>query len=254
VMENPFAAADVGTVYDRGRPYHHPRSLDRIAALVGNDPVASALDVACGTGMSTIALAERAQHVVGIDVSTAMLRVARAAPNISYAFASAERIPFSDGAFDATTCCSGVHWFDQARFYAEMHRVLRPGGWVGLYDHYYVGEMVDVPEFKRWTGEVLTRFPLPPRNPQVGDPRSETPAGFTKLGDEFFADDIAMTPDALADYQLTISNFVAAAERGTPRAEMRAWVLESTAPFFEGANARTVRFLGSINCWRRDSS
>jgi ubiquinone/menaquinone biosynthesis C-methylase UbiE len=253
-MDNPFAAADVGVVYDRGRPYHHPRSLEHIAALVGSERVATAVDVACGTGMSTIALADRADRVVGFDVSAAMLRVAPTGPNISYAFASAENMPLPDASVDAITCCSGVHWFDQARFYGEMHRVLRPGGWVGLYDHYYIGEMVDVPEFKRWTGEVLARYPLPPRNPQVGDPRSETPPGFTKLGDEFFADDISMTAAELADYQLTISNFVAAAERGTTRTEMREWVLQSTAPFFAGAKARTVRFLGSINCWRRDSS
>jgi len=253
-MENPFAAADVGTVYDRGRPYHHPRSLDHIAALVGSERVATGLDVACGTGMSTIAFADRADHVVGIDVSTAMLRAARTAPNVSYAFASAEAMPFPDATVDAITCCSGVHWFDQTRFYAEMHRVLRPGGWVGLYDHYYIGEMVDVPEFKHWTGEALRRYPLPPRNPQVGDPRAQQPAGFESLGDEFFADDIPMTPTAHADYQLTISNFVAAAERGTAPAELRAWIIESTAPFFDGESERTVRFLGSITCWRRDSS
>jgi SAM-dependent methyltransferase len=253
-MHNPFAAADVGVVYDRGRPYHHPRSLAHIAALVGDDRVSDALDVACGTGMSTVALGDRADRVIGIDVSTAMLRAARTAPNVSYAFASAECMPFPDGSFDAVTCCSGVHWFDQVRFYAEMHRVLRPNGWVGLYDHYYVGEMVDVPEFKAWTGEALKRYPLPPRNPQVGDPRSQQPHGFVALGDEFFADDIPMTPAALADYQLTISNFVAAAERGVPPEELRAWIIESTAPFFAGEGARTVRFLGSISCWRRDSS
>ena len=79
-----------------------------------------------------------------------------------------------------------------------------------------------------------TRYPLPPRNPQVGDPRSLEPAGFEKVGDELFADDIAMTHAELTDYQLTISNFVDAVERGTPRAELEAWSLDSTAPLFAG--------------------
>jgi hypothetical protein len=144
-----------------------------------------------------------------------------------------------------------VHWFDQVAFFDELHRVLRPGAWVGLYDHYFVGEMVDVPEFEQWLHDALVRYPLPPRNPQVGDPRSLEPVGFEKVGDDLFADDIDMTHAELTSYQLTISNFVDAAERGTSRADLEAWALESTAPLFEGAATRTVRFLGSITCFRK---
>jgi hypothetical protein len=145
---------------------------------------------------------------------------------------------------------SGVHWFDQPRFFAEAHRLLRSGGWIALYDHYFIGEMADVAEFPAWAKDVLERFPLPPRNPQVGDPRAETPAGFTVAGDEFYADDIVMTQQQFVDYQLSISNFVAQCERGTSREQLRAWLLESTAPFYAGAATRTVRFLGSLTCLR----
>jgi SAM-dependent methyltransferase len=251
---NPFAADDAGTVYDRGRPYHHPRSLAHIFGLVGDVSVRRALDVACGTGMSTVALAEHADIVVGVDRSREMLRAARTVHNAHYVYAAAEALPIPDATVDAVTCCSGVHWFDQPRFFAELHRVLAPGGWVGLYDHYFIGKMVDVPEFGRWTREALARYPLPPRAPQVGDPRSETPAGFENIGDEFFEDDIAMTPDEFADYQLTISNFVTAAASGIDPAELRGWLLETTAPLFAGHATRIVRFLGSVTCLRRDSS
>jgi hypothetical protein len=120
-----------------------------------------------------------------------------------------------------------------------------------LYDHYFIGEMVGVPEFADWLHDALARYPLPPRNPQVGDPRSLEPAGFEKLGAELFADDIEMTHAELTDYQLTISNFVDAAERGVDREELEAWALASTAPLFAAASTRTVRFLGSITCFRR---
>jgi SAM-dependent methyltransferase len=248
--ENPFAAADVGMLYARGRPFHHRRSLARIRAIVGDGPLTRALDVACGTGMSTIALAEQAPVAVGIDVSPEMLRAARPTEGATFMLASAELLPFADESLDAVTCCSGVHWFEQQRFFAELRRVLRHDGWVGLYDHYFLGEMVDVPAFAEWTRAALDKFPLPDRNPQVGDPRAATPEGFEKIGDEFWADDIEMTQDGLADYQLTISNFVSAAERGTSRAELRAWLLESTAPLYEGASTRVLRFLGSITCLR----
>ena len=128
--------------------------------------------------------------------------------------------------------------------------MLRAGGWVALYDHYFIGEMVDVPEFAEWSRRALERFPLPARNHQVGDPRGATPAGFEKVGDEFYADDIEMTQQQFVDYQLSISNFVAAAERGAPVDSLREWVIETTAPFYASAPVRTVRFLGSLTCLR----
>src|SRR5690242_19596358 len=73
-VDNPFAAADVGAIYDHGRPFHHPRTLAHIRTLVGDAPLDSALDVACGTGMSTVALAEYAPRVVGLDISPEMMR------------------------------------------------------------------------------------------------------------------------------------------------------------------------------------
>ncbi|MDQ1510746.1 MAG: hypothetical protein QOG50_2590, partial [Actinomycetota bacterium] len=124
------------------------------------------------------------------------------------------------------------------------------GSWVGLYDHYFIGKMIDVPEFRAWMAEAFTRYPLPPRNPQVGDPRAVEPVGFEHVADDTFADDIVMTHEQLADYALTISNLVDAVERGTPRAELRAWTIETMAPMFDGIETRTVRFLGSVTCLR----
>jgi ubiquinone/menaquinone biosynthesis C-methylase UbiE len=249
-VANPFAARGVGDVYANGRPFHHPRSLARIMAIVGAHDLERALDIACGTGMSTVALADHATTVVGMDVSPEMLGSARRSPGAGYLLADAERMPFAGGSFDAATCCSGIHWFDQPRFFAELKRVLRSDGWVGLYDHYFTGEMVDVPEFGAWAREALTRYPLPPRNPQVGDPRAVTPDGYESIGEEVFVDDIEMSHQQLADYQLTISNFVDAVERGDSRRAVRAWVLETLAPLFAGTDARTVRFVGSVNCLR----
>jgi SAM-dependent methyltransferase len=251
--DNPFAAPDAGIVYDKGRPFHHRRTLARAWPIVEEGPVVRALDIACGTGMSTVALADLAPMVVGVDRSPEMLRAARHAPGVSYMLGSAETLPFGSSVFDAVTCCSGVHWFDQSRFFGELHRVLRPRGSVVLYDHYFIGKMVDVPEFGTWTREMLRRFPLPDRNPQVGDPSAETPAGFEKVADEFTGDDIEMTQEAFADYQLTISNFVAAADRGTAREELRAWLFDSTDAMFAGAATRTLQFLASVTCLRRSS-
>jgi SAM-dependent methyltransferase len=253
-VDNPFSADLVGALYADGRPFHHERSLEQIRAIVGDAPLGRALDVACGTGMSTIALTRHAPAVVGVDVSPAMLGSAPATSGVSFLLGNAESLPFPADQFDAVTVCSGVHWFDQPRFFADAARVLRPGGWLALYDHYFVGEMVGVPEFTAWAQMAFERFPLPPRNHQVGDPRAETPAGWEQVGATTFVDDIEMTADTFAAYQLSISNFVAAAERGTPRDGLRAWLLETTGPLFAGAATRTVRFLGTVLCLRPQQS
>ncbi|MCU1467202.1 MAG: hypothetical protein JWM72_3130 [Actinomycetia bacterium] len=251
--DNPFAAADVGALYRHGRPDHHPRTLGRLRALLAatgaQSDVDRAIDVACGTGLSTVALADLAGTVVGLDLSPEMMRVAPRVANVTYALGRAEQLGFADGAFDAVTCSSGVHWFDQERFFEELRRAVRPGGWVGLYDHYFMG-MRTVDGFDKWVRELFARYPLPPRNPQVGDPRSETPDGFEVLGTDTFEDPIDMTHEAFVDYQITVSSCVAAAERGTPRSEIRSWLLESTAPLFD-SSTRSVLFVGTITCLRR---
>jgi ubiquinone/menaquinone biosynthesis C-methylase UbiE len=268
--DNPFAASEVGALYQRGRPYHHRRTLARLRALMatangGTDvEIDRAIDVACGTGLSTLGLAEFARTVVGFDISPEMMRVALSASNIGpsnigasnirYVLGRAEQLGFAGGVFDAVTCSSGIHWFDQQRFFAELRRVVRAGGWIGLYDHYFMG-MPDVDGFDAWVAELFVRYPLPPRNPQVGDPRSQTPDGFEVVGTDTFEDPIEMTHEAFVDYQITVSSCVAAAERGIPQAEIRNWLLESSAPLFDtpapGTSTRSVTFDGAITCLRR---
>jgi SAM-dependent methyltransferase len=248
--DNPWSAAGIGDRYALGRPYHHPRALAHALTMLGESHAGRALDVACGTGMSTRALVEIAGDVVGMDGSAEMLHAARNVDGARFVRGEAELLPFAQGVFDAITCCSAVHWFDQQRFFAEAARVLSPDGWIVLYDHFYIGEMIDVPEFAEWTGRAHERFPLADRNPTVGDPNAGIPAGFDKIGDEFFADDIDLTHEQLVDYQLTISNFVAAVEGGMPLESVREWLRDTLAPFYADAGVRSVRFLESLTCLR----
>jgi ubiquinone/menaquinone biosynthesis C-methylase UbiE len=248
---NPFAAADVGAVYARGRPYHHPRTLARVPAEVRSAAVRQGLDVACGTGMSTRALADIVEHAVGVDISPEMLQAAPSTPRVSHMLGDAERLPFPAATFGAVTCCSGVHWFEQARFFEELRRVLVPEGWVALYDHYFM-RIRSCPDYKAWVGELFDRYPLPPRNPQVGDPSVEVPDGFELVLNEIFDDDIQMTREQFVDYQMTVSHCIAAVDRGTSPADVRGWLMASTEPLFAGS-ARTVRFLGALTCLRRPS-
>ncbi len=91
------------------------------------------LDVACGTGALTLAAAMRAGpsgRVTGLDPNAAMLAVARTKPGtIDWHEGCAEALPFEDATFDAVISQFGLMFFDDPRrAFAEMHRVLVPGG------------------------------------------------------------------------------------------------------------------------------
>ena len=110
------------------------RVLERLAPREGE----LILDVGCGTGRLTAAIAERvpshgrsAPRNVAIDRSGAMLREARAhfGGIIHFAQADGTRLPFQDQAFDAVFSTATFHWIDDHdTLFSEIYRVLKPGG------------------------------------------------------------------------------------------------------------------------------
>ena len=86
---------------------HERAMLDQIVQLAEIRPEDRVLDVACGTGLVSFALAPHAREVVGIDISPGMLAKAReirhrrAVRHVHFTLGKAEHLPFQDGEFDA---------------------------------------------------------------------------------------------------------------------------------------------------------
>ncbi|MEO8314585.1 MAG: methyltransferase domain-containing protein [Pseudomonadota bacterium] len=110
--------------------------LEYAARLVRHQPSRiSMLDVGCGAGHLSFALASHFEQVVATDLSPSMLATVRAAaaqralPQILVQQASAERLPFPDGHFDLVASrYSAHHWHDVPVALREIRRVMRPGG------------------------------------------------------------------------------------------------------------------------------
>ncbi len=96
------------------------------------------LDVAAGNGNATLAAARRGCEVTSVDYVPALLDHARMRAGVEgYAIhcmeADAENLPFQDGAFDAVLSTFGVMFTpNQERAAAEMLRVCKPGGRIGM--------------------------------------------------------------------------------------------------------------------------
>jgi SAM-dependent methyltransferase len=110
-----------------------PKLVDLTEVMPGE----RVLDVACGTGVVTRLAAERAGprgRVMGLDLSPAMLAVARSLPPvegaaIEWVQANALALPLMDGAIDAVLCQHGLQQLpDRPAALGEMRRVLAPGG------------------------------------------------------------------------------------------------------------------------------
>lgn len=88
------------------------------------------LDVAAGTGTSSVPLGRTGAVVVAVDISPGMIEVGRKKhKKLEFQVADAERLPFGDDEFDAVTISFGLRNIrDPRAALAEMYRVMKPGG------------------------------------------------------------------------------------------------------------------------------
>ncbi len=246
---NYFAHPTAAERYAKDRPYFHPLVIEQIRAhLQLARPVPVGLDVACGTGMSTLALTEIAESVIAADIAPAMLAQAPTHPRIRYLQAPAEQLPLPDHSADLITVSLAFHWLDRTRFLAEAHRLLRPEGTLVIYWRGFHGKMKENPDFARWHEQVyLSRYPTPPRNDQpftVEDARRHHFLFAPRAG---YTDEVIYTPEQFARQTITHSNVIAKVEQGRETLEdVSAWIVESVRPFFTGP---TGTFLYGGDIW-----
>jgi SAM-dependent methyltransferase len=131
--------------YDRHVGRYGAPLAAALIAFAGVEPGMRALDVGCGPGALTAALAERlgAANVSAVDPSEPFAAACRArVPGAEVVVAIAEALPFADRAFDATLSQLAVNFMgDPGAGVREMARVTRPGGGVVACVWDYAGEM-----------------------------------------------------------------------------------------------------------------
>ncbi len=197
---NHFAVPGVARRYAAGRPYVHDVVAREIIRHTG--AVACAIDIGAGTGLSTRALLRCAERIVGVDPSIEMLGAAFTHPRVRYVAGTAECLPLADRSADLATMSAAYHWCDHDDVFAELERVVRPGGWIAIYDV----ELVDVfesPSLIAWLRNEY--WAALPRCTHFGafDSAAHLRAPFALVADTTERVELPMTPDESVSFVLS---------------------------------------------------
>ncbi|HTF03766.1 MAG TPA: class I SAM-dependent methyltransferase [Bacteroidia bacterium] len=124
----------IGVGYNQTRKADH-YLLGRMIHFLDTKPGGVYLDIGCGTGNYTIAFSNRGVKLIGIDPSEAMLSIARSrSADVEWKNGKAESIPLADNSVDGILAVLTTHhWTNQNKGYAELGRVLKPGGTIVIF-------------------------------------------------------------------------------------------------------------------------
>jgi SAM-dependent methyltransferase len=234
----------MGEGYARARPPVHPWVVSHIRERLTR-PVARALDVGCGAGLSTAPLTHFADICIGFDPFEPMVRQAtRTAPAASFLRAAAEHLPFRDESFDLITAAGSLNYTDLDEFFPQAARVLTREGVLVVYDFSQGRTSTDSPALGPWFDQFVSRYPRPHGGEVAISPESlaEQAKPFRVEAHESFALPLPMTLGAYIDYLMTETNVARAA---VPAGEVREWCTETLAPVFSGT-PRHVVFRGYV--------
>ena len=126
-MGGPFQDhfSGVAAGYQAFRPGYPPALFDWLASVA---PARErAVDLGCGTGQASRALAQRFDEVVALDPSAEQIAHATPHPRVSYRVAPAEATGLPAASADLVVAAQALHWFDAARLQLELARIARPG-------------------------------------------------------------------------------------------------------------------------------
>ncbi len=126
--------AGASAYYERGRLPYAPGFVETLATVLRLDGTGRLLDVGCGPGIVTLALAPLFAEVIGVDPDGDMLAEAgrqaarRGVTSARWVAARAEDLPAGLGEFRVVVFANSFHWTDRDRVAATVRAMLVPGG------------------------------------------------------------------------------------------------------------------------------
>ena len=125
--------------YDAARPRPPAALLELVPPLLGEDRIRLVVDLGSGTGRSTRFWAGVADEAIGVEPSAEMRGHAAEVttePNVRYVEGTGARTGLPAGSADLVTASQSIHWMDPEPTFAEIARILRPGGVLCAYEYF----------------------------------------------------------------------------------------------------------------------
>ena len=159
-----YASERMAAAYAFTRPPVHRHIVERMSRYVAQEwPVDAALDIGCGAGASTAALAPLAKRRVGLERYASMLKHSGAiAPGAEFHVGCAEALPFAAHAFDLVTAAGVLNYTDVEASLAEVARVMSVQGVFVPYDFSGGRRLREDARLGEWHKDFCLRFPSTP--------------------------------------------------------------------------------------------
>ncbi|MCY0894774.1 MAG: methyltransferase domain-containing protein [Alicyclobacillaceae bacterium] len=139
VENNIHRFSGYAQLYHGYRPEVPESVIDILIAYLGRRPDV-VVDLGCGTGLSSFLWGPVAGRVVGVEPNDDMRHQAmeensrRGLRQMEFVNGLSTAIPLEDGVADVVTCSQSFHWMNPQPTLAEIHRILKPGGFFAAYD------------------------------------------------------------------------------------------------------------------------
>jgi SAM-dependent methyltransferase len=174
---------EVPELYDRIRPTYPDELFADLVAITGIGQGSKVLEVGCGTGQATRALAELGCSIVAVEPGAGLAELARHRltdfPHVQVEAATFEEWADRGRRFDLLVAASSWHWVDPRIGWARAHKLLRRPGWMALISHVVVRRPGE-PEVYAETADLHQQFS--PGNPAWGHPPLEVDIRATEVG------------------------------------------------------------------------
>jgi SAM-dependent methyltransferase len=237
------AAAGFGgeaDAYERARPSYPADAVAWLAGELAIAPGRTVVDAAAGTGKLTRLLAPFGSRLFAVEPVDAMRAfLVTNVPRVHAVSALAEALPFTTGCVDAITVAQAFHWFDARAALGEFHRVLAPGGRVGLIWNARDRTVGWVDAVWSIMDRVERRAPWRDHDEWRGTAFVDQP-WFTPLTEATFHQEQLLTHDELVDRVRSVSHVAV-----LPAAEQRA-VLDEVRAVLERDPATAAREVVSL--------
>lgn len=195
--------------YERSRPSYPPEAVAWLAGELRIEPGAVVVDLAAGTGKLTRLLVPTGASVVAVEPVPAMREILHEVlPGVPVVAGVAEALPFRTASVDSTCVAQAFHWFDSARAFAELARVLRPGGRVGLVWNARDRSVEWVDRIWRIMDAVERHAPWRDHD-NTPDAALRDAPGFGPLHQATFGHDHLTTPEGIVDRMRGVSHVAA---------------------------------------------